>query len=398
MPSITNDLHLSSLWQGLIGASALIGIFFGGPLGGLLADRIGRKPMFTFDLMLFLAGSIAQFFITEAWQLLVVRLLMGVAIGADYAIGWPLLAEFAPARIRGRLMILQNLAWYVGFLVAYAAGWALTITAIAHWNVVLGLNAIPTVIVLLLRLGTPESPRWLMGRGRASEAQAIAEEYMEDQERADLGLPNREHRLGFRHLFSPSYRRATVFASVFFICNVTPYFAISTFAPVVLENLGLKDGLTGGLALNVLAMLGTLLCALLVDRVGRRRLAIPPFYLSAVALLVVGLFPHALPAIVIACVLTFSFVNAISTALTCLYPTEVFPTDIRGTGVGFVTAMSRIGAAMGTFLLPYSIEKLGLPASLLIAAGISLFGAIVSQLLAPETRGKLLSETAAAEA
>ena len=91
--AITLDLGMSLFWEGLIGASALIGIFIGGPLGGWLADKLGRKPLFTIDLVIFTVGSVLQFFVDSTWQLFLVRLLMGVAIGADYSVGWPLLAE-----------------------------------------------------------------------------------------------------------------------------------------------------------------------------------------------------------------------------------------------------------------------------------------------------------------
>ena len=101
--AITLDLNMSLYWEGLIGASALIGIFVGGPLGGWLADKLGRKPLFAIDLAIFILGSVLQFFVDSAWQLFVVRLLMGIAIGADYSVGWPLLSEFAPRRLRGKL-------------------------------------------------------------------------------------------------------------------------------------------------------------------------------------------------------------------------------------------------------------------------------------------------------
>lgn len=105
---------VSLAWQGLIAASALIGIFFGGPLGGWLSDRFGRSRMFTLDMFLFAAGSVAQFLVDNGWQLLLVRLLMGVAIGAEYSIDWPLLAEFPPTRLRGNLPAFQEVAWYLG--------------------------------------------------------------------------------------------------------------------------------------------------------------------------------------------------------------------------------------------------------------------------------------------
>lgn len=393
MPAITEDLQLSLAWQGLVGASALIGIFLGGPLGGYLADRIGRKPMFTIDLMIFLVGSVLQFFVTDAWQLFAVRVLMGMAIGADYAIGWPLLAEFAPARIRGKLLSVQEVGWYAGYMVAFALGWALIKGNVAGWNVILGLSTIPTVIVILMRLGTPESPRWLISQGRRDEALAIAAEYMEEHERADLLKPPVEKKSGFGRLFSPQYVKMTLFVSIYWVCCVTPYFAIGTFAPSVMEHLGLKDGLTGGLALNVVAWLATIFTVYTVERLGRRTMSMVPLYISAVALGVIGLFPGASPMIAVACVLVFSFAIAISNTLTSIYPPEVFPTEMRGTGVGFAAAVSRVGAAAGTFFLPALIAGVGTNGTMLLGAGVCLVGGAITQWLAPETTGKHLSET-----
>lgn len=392
MPQITKDLSLSLSWQGLIGASTLIGIFIGGPLGGYLADRIGRKPMFTIDLMIFLVGSVLQFFVGEAWQLFAVRVLMGMAIGADYAIGWPLLAEFSPARMRGKLLSVQEIGWYLGFLVAYALGWALIKEDIAGWNVILGLSTVPTVIVLLMRLGTPESPRWLMSQGRTEEARTIAEEFMEEEEQHDVLTSTVDGTSSFGRLFSPEYLRVTLFVSIYWVCCVTPYFAIGTFAPTVLEHVGLEDGLTGGLALNGVAWLATIFTAFTVEKVGRRKMSMLPLYVSAVALGVAGLFPGATPVIAVVCLLTFSFAIAISNTLTSIYPPELYPTELRGTGVGFAAAVSRVGAALGTFALPAAMDSLGTSGTLVIGAVICVFGGVITQWLAPETTGKKLSE------
>ncbi|WP_328634872.1 MFS transporter [Streptomyces sp. NBC_00356] len=395
MPTISKDLGLSSAGEGLIAAAALLGIFLGGPVGGYLADRFGRKSMFTIDLALFLVCSVAQFFVTEAWQLVVVRLVMGLAIGADYSIGWPLLAEFAPARLRGRLLAVQEVAWYVGYLISYAAGYALIASTSVSWTVILGLSTVPTVIVLLLRLGTPESPRWLMSKGRTEEATALASEYLEEEDQRDLHTPAPRTGGGFGRLFSPEYRKATIFVSVFWVCNVTPYFAIGAFAPTVLAHLGIKDGLTGALAINGLVVVGSMVSVLLIERVGRRKLAVPPFWISTVALVVVAFFSGTSAVLVLVCFLVFSLVNAASTALSGVYPGEVFPTEIRGAGVGFATAVSRVGAAAGTFLLPLSVDSLGTSVTMLLAAAISLIGGIVSHRLAPETKGLTLSQACA---
>ncbi|WP_376766161.1 MFS transporter [Arthrobacter mobilis] len=390
MPAITQELQLSAAWQGLIGASALIGIFFGGPLGGYLADKVGRRPMFICTLALFLIGSAAQFFIADEWSLFLVRLLMGMAIGADYAIGWPLLAEFAPARLRGKLLAVQEVAWYVGYLASYAVGYAFAGSFAIDWQIILGLSTIPSAIVFLMRLSIPESPRWLMSKGRSREAEELASLYMSEEEQRDL-KEEKVRKASFGSIFSAEHIRSTTFVCVFWICNVTPYFAIATFAPVVLTQLGLKDGLTGALALNGVVVLGSVASVLLIERVGRRKLAIPPFWISAAALVTVALFAGASATVVILCFLAFSFFNAVSTALTAVYPGEVFPTEIRGSGVGFATAASRVGAAVGTFVLPVSMENLGVSATLMFAAAISVIGGVVSHFLAPETKGLVLS-------
>ncbi|HDX5830418.1 TPA: MFS transporter, partial [Acinetobacter baumannii] len=148
MPSITADLHLSTTWQGLIGAASLIGIFFGAPIGGYFSDRFGRKPLFMIDLFIFFICSIGQFFASDPYTLFIARLLMGVAIGIEYAVGWPMLAEFAPARLRGKLLILTETSWFVGYLVSYTLSFIMIENHIASWNVILGISAIPSLIVL----------------------------------------------------------------------------------------------------------------------------------------------------------------------------------------------------------------------------------------------------------
>jgi putative MFS transporter len=394
MPAMTASLGLDALWQGLIGASALIGIFFGGPIGGYLADKIGRKPMFIVDLSIFLVGSAAQFFVTDAWQLFAIRLLMGMAIGADYAIGWPLMVEFSPARLRGKLMAFQEVAWYIGYLLSYAVGYYMSTGIQADWRIILGMSTVPSLIVFLLRLGTPESPRWLISKGRIAEGFAVAREYMEEAEISDLEN-EKPVAPSFRRLFSRQYIKSTVFVSMYWFCNVTPYFAIATFAPIVLENLGLEDGLAGAFLLNGVVAAGAVAAMFLIERVGRRKLAIPPMWISAAALVAIGLLAHVSPMIILVSFMTFSFANAVSTALTGVFPGEVFPTEIRGAGVGFGTAFSRIGAAAGTFVLPMSVTALGIGATMLIAAAICALGAVISHYLAPETTGLSLSDTSA---
>ena len=182
LPLLTVGLGLSPVWAGLIGAAALIGIFVGAPIAGYLTDRFGRRRMFLIDIAAFVVLGVAQGFVTEPWQLFVVRLLLGVAIGAEYAIGAAMLAEFAPARGRGRRLAKLLVSWYVGFLVSVVAAYVLVDLAGWSWRWVLVTGAVPALVVLLLRVGLPESPRWLLQQGRVDEAREIVDRHLGGEE------------------------------------------------------------------------------------------------------------------------------------------------------------------------------------------------------------------------
>ncbi|WP_423182664.1 MFS transporter [Arthrobacter sp. NyZ413] len=393
---ITTELNFNPLWEGLTVASSLLGILLGSPVGGWLGDKFGRKPLFMVDMGIFVVGSALQFIVHEPWHLFLVRLLMGVAVGVEYSVGWPLMSEFAPARMRGRLMGLTLVAFYVGFMVAFIIGYALTTTTSVDWRIILGSSTLPALILFFARLGLPESPRWLWNKGRHDEARAIAHKYMESgNDASDLEQEQHRSHGSFKMLFSRRYWRSTLFCSMFWLCAVTPYFAIATFAQGVLEGYGLSQGLAGGVGLSAVATAGVILTVILIDRLGRRALTVPPQWLCFVLLLIIGLWAGAPSWVVLTCFLMFSFFNAGYNTLTGIYPGEVFPTEIRGIGTGFATAVSRVGAGAGTFLLPWSVANYGPQFTMLIAAGLTLLGAVLSQWLAPETKGKNLSETAA---
>ncbi|MCW4466793.1 MFS transporter [Glutamicibacter sp. MNS18] len=393
---ISIELQFSALWEGLIVASVLAGILIGSPIGGWLSDRFGRKPLFMIDMLIFVVASAMQFFIHEPWQLFVVRLLMGVAIGIEYSVGWPLMSEFAPARMRGRLLGLTLIAFYAGFMAAFVIGYLLTTFTTVDWRVILGSSTIIALSLFVARFGLPESPHWLWSKKRYAEARETADKYLEEEFVWDAPADPSAHPTGrFSMLFSRKYWRATLFCSVFWLCAVTPYFAIATFADSVLAMFGLNEGLLGGIAMSGLAVLGVGFTVLLIDRRGRRSLTVPPQWVCFVLLLGLGLWVGAPMWFVLGCLLAFSFLNAGYTTLTGVYPGEVFPTEIRGLGTGFATAVSRVGAGFGTFVLPSLINNFGVERTMLMAAGVVLIGALISQWLAPETKGKSLTETSA---
>ena len=393
--SMKEDLGMSTWEMSLVAAMALFGILIGSPLGGWAGDKYGRKPLFMIDMGLFVIASAMQFFVGSFEMLLVVRLLMGIAIGAEYSVGWPLMSEFAPARLRGRLMGVTILAWYGGFMIGYTVGYVLELPEPLPWRITIGTSTAIAVVLFVARLGLPESPRWLWSKGRKDEARAVAHKYMAHaEEMADVEHEH-VHKTQFTELFDARYWRMTVFVSWFWFCNVLPYFAIATFADDVLAKYGLAGGLAGGVGLSMVAVVGVAVTVALIDKAGRRIFTVPPQWIMTVVFLVIGLWSGAPPAVVLGLFLLFSFLNAMNGTLTSIYPGEVFPTEVRGLGTGFAAAVSRVGAGLGTFLLPIAIEKFGVSASMLVTAVVVFSGALVSQLWAPETKGKSLTETAA---
>jgi putative MFS transporter len=392
LPAITVALHMSPVEAGLIGASSLIGIFIGAPLAGYLTDRFGRQRMFTIDIACFIVLGIAQALVTEPWQLFIARVLLGIAIGAEYAIGAAMLAEFAPNHNRGRRLSALLVCWYGGFLVAVVAAYALTAMGVS-WRWVLATSAIPAIGAWLVRMGIPESPRWLIGKGRQAEADKVVEKHLGVAYFESEGMNQEQHgRGGYRELFHGQNLRRLTFISVFWACNVAPYFAIFTFAPIVLESLNMADPTAGTIGVNGLATVGALVGALTIEHIGRRRQLIPPFWIMAVVLAIVGIWSGAPTWVVILCFAIFAFFNALQGNLTAVYPIEIMPTEVRSSAVGVAAAASRVGAAAGTFLLPVGIATIGTGWCMIIAALICVIGGVVSQVMAPETTGQTLNE------
>jgi putative MFS transporter len=395
--ALSRDLHASTVWMGLLGASSLIGIFIGGPLFGWLTDRFGRRRPFLINIIAFVILGIVQALAQTPEQLFVIRLLLGMAIGAEYAIGAPMLSEFSPAARRGALGAWLEVCWYSGFLISVILGFLLRDGLGLSWRWILATSAIPALVTLALRHGLPESPRWLMSRGRRREAREIALAHVGDEANFDAEFaPEKATTGSFAELFSPAYRGRTLLVSGFWACLVAPYFAIVTFAPQVLSAFNLGDPRAGTIATNAIAVLGAFTGMWLMDRIGRRGMLIAPFWICAGALTIVGMWPNGPVVLIAACFIAFAFCNALAADLCGVYPNELFPTHLRTTGVGVAAAASRIGAAIGTFLLPIGLNTVGVGPSMLVGAAFCIVGAIICKLWAPETAGRRLVDTSAA--
>lgn len=382
-------MGLTPFQEGMLGSSALIGLFLGSLLLGWISDYIGRQKIFCFSFVIITLASAAQFFATTPEQLFWLRVLVGFGLGGDFAVGHTMLAEFSPRKHRGVLLGSFSVIWTVGYVAASFAGHYLTQLTPEAWRWLLASSALPAFLILLARIGTPESPRWLMGKGRRDQAMEIVRRYFGPNvlliDEAPVASRQR-----FISLFGPKYRRRTAFNSMFFVCLVIPYFAIYTFLPSILTVMNLDQSFGTDLLLNALLIIGALLGIMLTIVCSRRGFLIGAFVFLAACLALMSLLPLDYRMVIIGLFAAFTLMMSAVSNLVGVFPAESFPTEVRSMGVGFATAMSRLGSAIGTALLPLSIVHFGMQATTGILALVLVIGAIISLAWAPETKGLTL--------
>lgn len=391
-------LGLNPVEIGLIGAASLVGIFAGGAVFGWVTDKVGRHTMYILDLIALALFSVLSGLVTEVWQIVALRFLLGVAIGADYPIATSLLAEFLPKRVRGRMLGATFVVWAIGAAAAYMVGYALSGSGENAWRWLLMSPAIFAIVTLLCRLGTPESPRWLLSHGKVDEARSVIKKvYGPEYDIESLGHESEEghERASVKSLFQGEYLKRTIFVAIFWTAQVIPMFAVYTFAPDLLTSFGLEGDANlygGSLLIALMFVVGGIPGLWLVEKIGRRKLLIWSFVIATVALGLPAIIPNVGAVPLFIALAVFAVASGSANFLEVVYPNELFPTEVRATAVGIGTAVSRIGSAVSTYLMPMAILHYGAAGSLAIGAVISLVGLIATVLLAPETMNRNLSE------
>ena len=398
MVQMSAGLNLTSFWQGMIAASALIGIFFGGFLGGWLTDRFGRKLIFFVGPILFMIGSVSQYWIESGVTLFLLRFLIGMAVGIEYPVATSLLVEFLPKKNRGPRRATLTILWFAGAAFAYMVGdYLLRNGGEDAWRLVLASPVVIGAVLFLLRMGTPESPRWLLSKGRAAEAEAVIKSvYGDGFSLRNLPEQPETKKLSFLSLLHSGYGKRMLFVTMFWTCSVIPVFAVYAFAPKVLGALNLKGDWAsfGSVAITLLFVVGCIIATRLINTIGRRSMLIYSFFLSGLALLGLGAFHAGSEVVILSLFGAYALFIGGAQVLQLVYPNELFPTEIRACAVGVGTSMSRVGAAVGTWLVPMALDSHGIAFTMYAAAIVTLIGLAFAWALAPETRSLNLQQAA----
>ena len=395
---MTAQLQLSNFWQGMIATSALLGIFVGGLFSGWLTDKFGRRKVVFVAPIVFLIASTLQFWTDSPLVIFLLRFFIGIAIAIDYSAATSLFVEFVPKKYRGSRLAGFTILWFAGAALAYIFGDMIVRASGENgWRWALASSILIGVLLLLSRINTSESARWLMTKNRNSEAEAIIQKvYGSNYSLANLPETQSNQKMSLGEMLRMGYGKRLAFVSIFWTCAVIPVFAVYAFAPKVLSALKLEGywAAYGSVAITLLFVVGCIGGTKLIDVLGRRKMLIHSFLWSGLALLLLGAMADSSEMVVLMLFGAYALFIGGAQVLELVYPNEIFPTALRPYAMGWGVSASRIGAAIGTFLVPVSLESIGIGNTMYIAAAVTFIGLVVSVAWAPETKSKDLAEAA----
>ena len=376
------------------GTLFFLGMLIGALGFGRLADRIGRRNVLIVTVLCDAVFGTLSIFAPDFTILLVLRFLTGVAVGGTLPVDYAMMAEFLPAKNRGRWLVLLEGFWAVGTLIVALAAWATSLAGVEDaWRYIFAVTALPAVIGIGLRFLVPESPLYLMRNGRNDEAKSIIDKILVVNGKPPIAagqqLASPAPVPEVRILSGPLRRRSLMILSIWFLVSIS-YYGVFTWMPPKLagDGFGFVRGY-GFLVLVTLAQIpGYALAAYGVEKWGRRPTLIGFCLLSAAGCL---LFVIASGGILIATsLLLMSFALLGTWGALYAFTPELYPTASRATGMGAAGAMARFGGLLAPSLMALVVaQSFGL--AIAIFAGFLLLAAIAAYLIDAETRAVSLA-------
>ena len=402
LPTLIRLWHISPRQSGLLISASYVGQLAGALVFSALAEKIGRIRGTTAAIAIMSIMSFGCALAGNFPALLACRLIQGIGVGGEMPVAATYINELSRAHGRGRFFLLYEMIFPLGLMATGQIG-AWLVPAYG-WNSIFLLGGIPGLLITFLVARLPESPRWLISKGRIQEAEAIVEQVEASTSRrvpvatttSDASTASLMQRGRWSELLSSTYRGRTLivwalWASAFFIANGLNNWMPSLYNTVY--HLSLRQSLRAASMTNVAQVAVLFVCAFSIDRIGRRNWTVAAFVLGGGMLALLGVMgAQKVLSVMILATLGYGLIGSIN-AILYLYTPEIYPTRMRAIGTGLATSWLRIASAVGPALVGFMVDAKGIHSVFLMFAGISIVGAFAATCMV-ETSDRRLEEIA----
>ncbi len=400
---IQHSFHTSTFENELIVSVTVLGAFVGAIVSGTKVEYYGRRHMLLCSAILFLIGAIAGAVSSNVFELIVARIMLGLAIGISSYTAPLYISEIAPAQHRGRLVLLNGVAITAGEALAFLCDYWLS--AGEHWRWMIAIGVVPAVILLVGMYFMPESPRWLMMKNKEQQAAGILKRlrsYEIDSEIAEIKAALQQTKVSMLSMLRSQKWRMPLMIGVT-LGVLQQFFGINTvmyYGPFIFNELGI-DSASGQIfatfLMGLVNMVMTIFMVIYVDRWGRRTLLMGGSLLSGVSLLCLVLLLHyptnGQTSILLVVMMFYIIGYCISVgSLFWLIIAEIFPQQVRGVAMSFVTSIQWLANFVVSLSFLSMLDSLGSQITFLCYAGVCFISVIFAFYFIPETRKMTLEE------
>ncbi|RSM56333.1 MFS transporter [Amycolatopsis sp. WAC 01376] len=402
-PLVGAEFGLSAGQKGLVATANLIGMAVGAVIWGTVADRIGRKRAFSVTLLLFALFSVLGALSPNVESFLLLRFLAGIGLGGCIPVDYAIVSEFSPRRHRGRVLSAMDGWWPIGTTLAAVTA-TLLVPVSGNWRWMLVLMILPALLLFWVRRGIPESPLYLVRKGREAEARTVIDDLVRRTGAAPepYSIPPavvEDTRGGALAAAFDQLRRVWAFnpritgvAWSLFITVMLVYYAALSWMPSILRAQGFGEiaAFASTALMNATGIVGVAIAVLLVDKVGRKRIIMVAGPVTALSLVVFSLLLDT-PAAAVVAIGAFGLFALVVIPVMYAYVSELYPTELRASGFGWASSSSRAITGFAPLLFGSVLwPVLGLPLTFTVL-GLLVVAAVVFMMMgAPETRGREL--------
>src|SRR3954447_11924825 len=384
---------LNGVMLGLVNSAALAGSLVGSLVLGRLSDRIGRRTIFQFSILWYAIFTACTALSWGPWSVMTFRFLAGLGLGGMLVVDPSLLTEYLPPQRRGRLLVMLDLFWPLGLLLATGLSYLflVQIGGDSAWRWLFLAAAFPAFMAFFARLWLPESPFYLARKGRTKEAAQVLEQITGEPVAAETVAPAEESRASAKELLAPGLRRTSaVMIAVWIALNIS-YYGLFLWLPCVLqEQKSFEVDVYLLLALSALSQFPGYGAAIwLVEKIGRKPTLVTFLLLGGVSAYAFAVADTA--TVYVVALFFVGFFNLGAWGAVYPYTAELFPTRIRSTAFGLVEGVGKGAAIAGPYIFGNLKDATGGTTwSITFIALVMAGGGIVASLLGRETRGRKL--------